>query len=240
MHVETLTYEADGLSMRSEFFVDTSKPGTRPGVLVFPEAFGLGEHAIEIAQKLAELGYAALACDLHGDAALITDFPRLMGLMGPLREDASAIRARCQGALTALVTQDTVDPSKVFAIGYCFGGSMAFELARDGADLLGAVSIHGGLTTPDPDGAAKVKARLLVLIGSADSQVDASARDAFEAEMHKAGTVDWRMNIYGGVVHSFTNPAADHFGQLDVFRYDANADARSWKETIEFFTDVLG
>jgi len=183
MHVETLSYQADGLAMCSEFFVEETKTGKRPAVLVFPEAFGLGEHALDIAKRLAELGFATLACDLHGEASLVTDFPKLMGLMGPLREDAGAIRARARGALDALLTRPEVDAGKVVAIGYCFGGSMALELARDGADLAGVVGIHSGLTTPDENGSAKVTAKILILIGSEDSQVDATARAAFEDEM---------------------------------------------------------
>lgn len=238
MKIETLVYEADGLTMRSELYVGSDVTGPRPAVLVFPEAFGLGDHARESARRLAELGFVALACDLHGGQKIITDFPELMAVMGPLRESAPSIRARSLGALDVLLNQPEVDKSRIAAIGYCFGGSMALELARAGADIRAVVGFHSGLTTPDPEGARQVKAKILICIGADDPQVDATARSAFEEEM-RARKVDWRMSIYGNVTHSFTNPAADSFGMPEVFRYDAAADARSWKEMRDFFDEVL-
>ena len=137
MHPETITYEADGLRMVSHLY-DTGQEGSpRPGILVFPEAFGLGDHAKSRAQRLAGLGYVAMACDLHGDGRLVHDLPEALGLVGPLRAEPTWARARARGALEALQGRPEVDPTKIAAIGYCFGGTMALELARSGAEVTG-------------------------------------------------------------------------------------------------------
>lgn len=239
MHTEVLTYEADGLHMESHLYVDDARGGDRPGVLVFPEAFGLGDHARSRAERLAQLGYVALACDLHGEGKVYDGLDAAMGLIGPLRDDPQRTRARARGGLDALLAQRQVDPARVAAIGYCFGGTMALELARSGAAIAGAVGFHSGLATTRPDDAKAITGKVLVCIGADDPGIDATQRMAFEEEM-RAGGVDWQMNIYGGVVHSFTNPAADRLGRPEFVRYDAKADARSWAEMQAFFDEIFG
>src|SRR4051812_47001843 len=132
MQHETLTYQADGLTMRSQlFFEPASQP--RPGVLVFPEAFGLGDHAISRAERLAALGYVALACDLHGDGRVVDNLQEAVGLLQPLLADPARTRARAGGGLQALTARSEVDATRVASIGFCFGGTMSLELARAGA-----------------------------------------------------------------------------------------------------------
>jgi dienelactone hydrolase len=239
MHTEILTYEADGLRMESHLFVDRMRDERRPGVLVFPEAFGLGDHTKDQARRLAELGYVALACDLHGEGEVMTDREKMMAVLGPLRQAPERIRDRAGGGLTALLGRDEVDPARIASIGYCFGGTMSLELARGGAPIAGVVGFHSGLATERPEDAKDITARILVLIGADDPAVPPEQRAAFEAEM-RAGKVDWQMKLYGGVVHSFTNPDADAMGMPDVARYDAVADQRSWDEMIAFFGEIFG
>lgn len=238
MHTETLRYEADGLSMESSLYVDGKRDGRRPAVLVFPEAFGLGDHARSRAERLAGLGYVALACDLHGEARVYDELDAVMGLIKPLREHPERTRARAGGGLKALLARPEVDPARVAAIGYCFGGTMALELARGGAAIAGAVGFHSGLATAAPQDAKAIRGKVLVCIGADDPGIDAAQRNAFEEEM-RAGGVDWQMKVYGGVVHSFTNPAADRLGRPDFARYDARADARSWAEMRAFFDEIF-
>jgi dienelactone hydrolase len=238
VHNETLTYEADNLAMRGQFFADPAITGKRPGVLVFPEAFGLGEHAIDRARRLAGLGYAALACDLHGNAAEIDDMGKVMEILGVLRNDNGRIRARAIGGLDALRARPEIDPARIAAIGYCFGGTMAFELARSGADIRAAVGFHSGLATANPADAKAIKGKILACIGADDPGVDAGQRTAFEEEM-RAAKVDWQLHLYGGVVHSFTNPDADARNMPDFARYDAGADQRSWAAMLGLFAEVF-
>ena len=227
---EVLTYQADGLNMRSQL-CHGACGGRRPAVLVFPDVFGLGEYAI------SGLGYTALACDLHGDGKVFRELEPAMQLLEPLHGSPDRLRARAIGGLEALVAHADVDPAHIAAIGYCFGGTLALELARSGADIAGVVGFHCGLNTAAPGDAARIKGKILVCLGTDDPIVDAAQRQAFETEM-QAGKVNWQMNLYGGVVHNFTNPEADRAG-LDFIRYDAQADARSWTEMRAFFNEIF-
>jgi dienelactone hydrolase len=235
---ETVSYEADGLSMVSHFYCDDAKSGQRPGVLVFPEAFGLGDHAKGRAERLAGLGYAALACDLHGQGKMITSMEEVMAALGPMMQDPAGTRARAKGGLDALLARPEVDGARVAAIGYCFGGTMSIELARSGAPIAAAVGFHSGLATARPQDAKNIRGKVLACIGADDPGVGPDQRTAFEAEMRE-GKVDWRLHLYGGVVHSFTNPDSDKMGRPEFARYDARADARSWGEMISLFDEVF-
>ena len=239
MHHETLPYQADGLAMRSQlFFEPASAP--RAGVLVFPEAFGLGEHAISRAERLAALGYVALACDLHGEGRVVDDLQEALGLLEPLFADPSRTRARAIGGLQALTARSEVDPARTAAIGFCFGGTMSLELARSGADLRAVVGFHSGLATAAPKTDAKaIKARILVCIGADDPMIPPEQRATFEAEMRDAG-VDWQMHLYGNTVHSFTNQEAAKRNMPNAIRYSAEADTRSWASLQELFSETLG
>jgi dienelactone hydrolase len=236
MHAEKITYQADGLSMDSELFIDGGG-GKRPGILVFPEAFGLGEHALSRAERLARLGYVALACDLHGGRTMVNDLNQVMPVIGALRADVSRIRARAQGGFDALLARPEVDPARIAAIGFCFGGTMAFELARSGARLAASVGFHSGLATTAPQDAKNITGKVLACIGADDPGIPSEQRQAFEEEMRNA-KVDWQMTLYGGAVHGFTNPEADKMGR-PTLRYDAKADARSWQQMLALFDEVF-
>ncbi len=234
----TLTYTADGLTMRSQLFFEPGS-GRRAGVLVFPEAFGLGDHAISRAQRLASLGYVALACDLHGEGVVIEELPAAIALLQPLYAEPSRTRARAHGGLDTLRARAEVDADRIAAIGFCFGGTMALELARSGADLRAVVGFHSGLATTAPKTDAKaIKARVLVCIGADDPLIPAAQRADFESEMREGG-VDWQMHLYGGTVHSFTNKEATKRNMPDTIRYSPESDARSWASMQQLLAEAL-
>ncbi len=131
-----------------------------------------------------------------------------------------------------------VDQTRIAAIGFCFGGTMALELARSGAPVAGVVGFHSGLATAAPQDAQNIKGKILVCIGADDPGIPAEQRSAFEREMRE-GKVDWQMKLYGGVVHSFTDPEADGRGNPERARYDARADRRSWAEMRAFFDEIF-
>jgi dienelactone hydrolase len=137
-----------------------------------------------------------------------------------------------------LLAQPNVDPNRIAAIGYCFGGTMALELARGGAPVHGVVGFHSGLATKDPADAKNIKGRVLVCIGADDPGIDPASRSAFEAEMRAAG-VNWQMSLYGGVVHSFTNPEASKLGNPAFAAYNEQADMRSWSEMLTLFGEIF-
>ncbi len=238
MQRQTLTYQADGLLMKSELFFE---PGgdPRPGVLVYPEAYGLNPHALARAERLAALGYVALACDLHGNAEVVEDLGVSIGMLDGLYADPSKTRARAAGGLEALAARSEVDATRIGAIGFCFGGTMALELARSGADIKAVVGFHSGLSSNAPKTDAKaIRARILVCIGGDDPFIPLEQRAGFEAEMRDAG-VDWQMHLYGNTVHSFTNPTAANAKRPNAVRYSAEADARSWKSMQELFVEAF-
>jgi dienelactone hydrolase len=234
---EVVRYEADGLMMESHLYLpaDTSKP--RPGVVVFPEGFGLGSHAKGSAERLAALGYVTIACDLHGEGREFIELSEVMPLLDPLMAEPLRNRARAKAGLDALLARPEVDGSRIAAIGFCFGGIMALELARSGADLRGIVGFHNHLITARPHDAKNIKGKVLILLGADDPGILPDQRADFEQEMRE-GNVDWQLHLYGGVVHSFTNPEAEKFGRPEL-RYDAKADAHSWASMIEMFNEIL-
>ena len=140
--------------------------------------------------------------------------PRLPAVGRALKTDSNELRARANAALDLLKHNPLVEPGKVAAIGYCFGGTTVLELARSGADLAGVVSFHGGLATKSPAMAGSFKAKVLICHGGDDSFESPEEIAAFQKEMRNAG-VDWQMNIYGGAVHAFTNPKPTSTGSRE-------------------------
>jgi dienelactone hydrolase len=233
-------YSFGGTAMSGEFVVDESISGPRPGVLVVHEAFGLGEHAIRNAEKLAELGYAALAMDLWGDRAQITDMPAVMETIGGMVGDRATWMGRTQAALEALAAQPETDGGKLAGIGYCFGGTTVLEFARTGGGVLGVGSFHGGVAPLGSEWSSEtVKAKLLVCTGAADPLIKAEALAAFQENLAGSG-VDWELNVYSGTVHSFTNPAADAAGAPEMIAYNAQSDRRSWDRLVNFLAEIFG
>jgi dienelactone hydrolase len=237
MRIEDIEYTADGGRMVGHLAIDDERPGSRPGVLVCHEGPGLDEHAKGRAERLAALGYAAFALDYHGEGKpLVQD--EMMARLGALMGDADRIRELGRAGLAILLDQAEVDPSRIAAIGYCFGGTMALELARSGADLAVVVGFHSGLGTQRPARPGEVRAGVLVCIGAEDPIVPVEQRIAFEEEMRAAG-VDWRMNLYGGAVHSFTNPNAG-MSDFPGVGYHQSTDERSWRAMLDFFDERFG
>jgi dienelactone hydrolase len=237
MRVEDIEYTVGEERMLGHLAIDDRRLGPRPGILVCHAGGGLDDHAKGVAERLAGLGYAAFALDYHGGGKPL-DRDQVMERLGPLMGDPGRTRELGSAGLAILLGREEVDAAKVAAIGYCFGGTMALELARSGADIAVVVGFHSGLATNRPAGASEVKARVLVCIGAEDPIVPPEQRATFEEEMRAAG-VDWRMNLYGGAVHSFTDPNA---GSTDFpgVAYHQPTDERSWRAMIDFFDEQFG
>ncbi len=237
MTTKTLTYADGNTTLKGYLAWDETRPGKRPGVLVMPEAFGLGEGAKTRARMLSDLGYVALAGDPYGDGKEYSDLPTAMVALGALMGDASVLRARVRAGLDTLAALPEVDSTRLAVMGYCMGGTCSLEMARDGAPVRGVVSFHGGLQTQRPAQKGQVKAKVLVCHGADDPLIPAEQVSAFIAEMNAAGA-NWEFISYGGAVHSFTNKDAD--GTMNPgIRYDAQADARSWRSMTSFFEEVF-
>ena len=238
LQTKDIEYQDGPLTMRGLLAYDDTQTGKRPGILVVHEAWGLGEHAMERATMLAREGYVALAADMYGDRRLASDLPQAMELIGELRTDPGKLRQRAKSALAALKAQPNVDPSRLAAIGFCFGGTTVLELARCGAGVKGVVSFHGGLQTAAPAEPGAVTPKVLVCTGADDPMIPPDQVTAFEDEMRKAGA-DWQVIAYGNTVHSFTNPDAGKTVKLDGVAYNAQTDKRSWAAMRSFFDEIF-
>lgn len=162
-----------------------------------------------------------------------------MPLLAALRQRVDGIRVRSRGAFHALAAQPVVDPQRIAAIGYCFGGVSSLELARDGADIVALVGFHIPLRTTRPDDARNIKAAILICTGSKDREATVEDRAAFKQEMRDGGVADRRISLYDNVWHSFINPDADSYGKPDYARYDAHAHRRSWAEMSTFLAETF-
>lgn len=237
MRTETLEYKDGDVTLKGFLALDDQSAHKRPGILVMPEAFGLGDHAKERALRLASLGYVALAADPYGDGLEVGDLQEAMKYMSVIRETPEKFRQRARVALDALCAQPQVDTDRLAMIGFCMGGSSALEMARDGAPLRGIVSFHGALETDKPAQAGQIKAKILVCHGADDPFVPPAQVNAFQEEMTQAGA-NWQVISYGGTVHSFTNPHAANAG-MDGIAYNEQADRRSWKSMRDFFDEIF-
>jgi dienelactone hydrolase len=230
-----IEYAADGTTFTGRLFLPDGEQ-TRPAILVAHEANGLGEHTLEQARRLADLGYVAFAMDYHGSARADTD-AEMMRRLEYLGSHPAVMREIGQAALRALLAEPRTDPAKVAAIGNCYGAVMVLELARDGADVKAVIGFHPGSADHDPADSRNITGKVLVCIGAEDPWMPAKERLALEEEMRAAG-VDWQMNIYGGAKHSFTNPAADHAGMPEI-GYHQPSDTRSWQAMRALLEEVF-
>ena len=237
METQEIEYQADGMRAVG-FLAVPDGSDKRPGVLVSHEGPGIDDNAKGRARRIAsELGYVAFALDYIGDGQRLAGLPEVMARLGPLMGDPLKTRRIGQAGLDILTANPRVDTSRLAAIGYCFGGTMSLELARGGAPLKAVVGFHSGLATVRPEDASNISGKVLVCIGTEDPLIPPDQRVAFEAEM-RAGGVDWRMNLYGGAAHSFTNPTAGAMGVPGI-EYHEPSDTRSWDAMLDLFAETL-
>lgn len=234
---ETVEYKHGEVFLEGYLAYDDASSSVRPGVLVIHEWKGLGEYAKRRTRALAELGYVAFAADMYGKGVRPESHEDAAKEAGIYKKDRGLMRSRAAAALQVLGGHPFTDPSKLGAIGYCFGGTSVLELARGGADLKGVVSFHGSLATPDPTAAKNIKSKVLVCHGAADSFVEPEV-EGFKKEMKDAG-VDLRFESYEGAVHSFTVPEAGSDPSIGM-AYNEAADKKSWESMKSFFREVFG
>ena len=232
----TVGYLDGDVLLEAFFAFDDSLTGRRPAVLINHTWAGRDDFVAEKAKKIAALGYVAFAVDMYGKGVLGTTAEENAKLMQPFMDDRHMLVKRMQAALYAVKLLPWVDDSKVAAMGFCFGGLCALDLARAGAALKGVVSFHGLLGAPDNTQDNSIKAKVLVLHGHDDPMGPVEQVIAFEQEMTKAG-VDWQLHTFGNTMHAFTNPVANNPDFGTVFQPDA--DRRSWLLMENFLTEIF-
>jgi dienelactone hydrolase len=237
---EEVRYTCDGTEMHGRIYGLGADEEARPGVLVYPTFFGISEHTYGRAAALAELGYVAMACDLHGEgwySGGTTDALRVRA--ETLFANTARIRAIGQTALDTFTARPSVDTNRLAAIGYCFGGQIALELAFTGAPLAAAVAFHPSLEGVTSSNAANVRGRLLLCIGTEDPMATPEVRATFEKNLKDSG-IRWQMNLYGPVLHGFTEERSASAESPVPTAYDEWADRDSWGAMTALLKDVFG
>jgi dienelactone hydrolase len=238
-----IDYSHEGTQLRGYLAYDDSKTaeGKLPGVLIVHEWWGLNDYAKGRAVQLAKLGYVAFALDMYGAGVVTTDKEKAGELAGQFYHKP-LMAERAQAGLDQLMATGLVDPSRVAAIGYCFGGSTVQALAYSGAPLAGIVSFHGGLIPATPESAARTKAKVLICHGALDPSEKPEEISAYIKSMNDA-KLDYEFIEYAGAHHAFTNPDADRMAELNGLQgfigYSPSADRRSWADMNVFFAEIF-
>lgn len=235
---QVIEYEHDGTKHKGYLAHDDATAGKRPGVLVFHEWWGLNEYARKRAEQLAGLGYVAFCADMYGDGKTTEHPDDARKMATAVRMNQKLWQGRAQAALKVLQGQENVDGDRLAAIGYCFGGSTALELAYAGGPLKAVSTFHAALPAPSPEQAKAIKARLLINHGADDSFIPADAISKFKEGLD-AAKVKYEFVAYPGAVHSFTVKEADA-KNLKGMAYNEEADKKSWQKTMELFKETLG
>jgi len=231
---KTIAYEHDGKKLQGYLAYDDARSGARPGVLVVHEWWGLNDYTKSRARQLAELGYVAFAADMFGDGQVTRDPKQAQAWYDAATKTPGLLASRSKAGLDVLKKQSQVDPKRVGAIGFCFGGTTVLQLAYSGEEMKGGVvTFHGGLVVPDEATAAKIKTSIVVLNGAADQWIKAEDITNLGKALDKA-KVDWYFVNYAGAVHAFSNPDADSF-KIPNIGYNDKAARRSWDEMARFF-----
>jgi carboxymethylenebutenolidase len=229
----TLT-AADGNEL-SAFEARAAHPsGSR--IVILPDVRGLHAYYVELAMRFAENGIDAVAIDWFGRTAGLGRREEGFDYMPHVNQTAwPAIAADiAAGAAHARSLDgggaDGTQP-KLFTIGFCFGGRMAFLSATLGLGLAGAIGFYGPPVGPGRGGspapadvAADMASPILGLFGGADQSIPPEAIAAFEKSLTGAG-VDHRLKSYPGATHSFFDRKAEQF---------AGESADAWSEVLTF------
>jgi len=239
---EEVTYQVGETELRGYIAWDANRTEPRPGIIVVHEWWGHTDFVRRRARMLAEAGYVAFALDMYGEGKS-TDSPEeaqhyVMEAVG----NPNVAQARFAAAVDLLKARDETDGTRIAAIGYCFGGAVALQMARLGAELAAVASFHGTLSPQGPPASSGVfKAKALVLHGADDPLVPREQLEAFKREMDAAG-VDYRIVEYAGATHAFTNPTATERGKQTglPLAYDEAADTQSWAELLTFLSELFG
>jgi dienelactone hydrolase len=230
-------YKQGGAILEGFSVYDDAVQGKRPAVLVVHQWKGLGDYEKKRAEMLAKLGYNVFAVDIYGKGIRPQTVADAGAEAAKYKDNRALLRARVAAGLAVLKAHELTDPKRIAAIGYCFGGTTALELARSGADIAGIVSFHGGLSTPTPADGKNIKCKVLALHGGDDPFVPQKEVEAFEEEMRQGG-VDWQLVAYGDAMHSFTDWSAKGDDPKGA-AYNEKADKRSWAAMQQFFAELF-
>lgn len=236
MQHKTIEYFDGDTRLEGYLVYDETQTSPRPGILVVHDWTGLNEHVKERAERLAKLGYVALAVDMYGDAKTGETNEEKMALISPFLEDRNLVLTRMKAALDILKQQEQADENNLASLGFCFGGMCSLDAARAGHDLKAIVSFHGNLSKPNFETFSPIETKLLVLHGHDDPSIPPENVVAFEQEMCDA-KAEWQVHTYSGTMHAFTNKLANEPEAGIV--YNELADKRSWISCCNFLDEIF-
>lgn len=236
---ETVSYTADGVTMKGFVAYDENIKGKRPAVVIVHEWWGLNDYIRMRARKLAELGYIAFAADLYGDGKVAANPTDAQNFTAPFYKNPGLAKTRLEAAIKKMKEYPQTDQANIAAIGYCFGGFVVLNSAKLGTDIKGVVSFHGGLGGAPVD-KFLLKARVLVCHGASDKFVSQHDVDLFKHQLDSIGA-DYTFKIYANATHAFTNPDATKIGkEFNMpIEYNADADRDSWNDMKTFFSRIF-
>jgi dienelactone hydrolase len=230
LKTQTVDYRQGDTALEGYLAYEDAPAGKRPGVLLLHRRDGMSELTRENAQMLARLGYAAFAADIFGKSVRPKEVKEMQEQSAIYNKDRALMRARAQAAFDVLRQNPLADPARLAMVGYCFGGTVAVELAETGAPVLGTVTIHGSFRNFAPAAASNIKGRFLILHGAEDpvaplEEVNALIRD------FRAAKLDWQMELYSGTAHGFSTPKN---------KAEERANALAQAAMARFFSDIFG
>ena len=225
-----IDYKQGNTALSGYLIYDDATQGRRPGVLMIHDRSGFSENTLEDARMIAKLGYVVFAEDIFGKGVVPKDVPEMTKLITIYNEDRSLMRARALAGLDAFKAQPMVDPTKIAAVGYCFGGTTGIELVETGAPLLGFISVHGSFNKFTPEAAKNIKGRVLILHGAEDPVAPMEEVNSLVSQL-RAAKVDFELNLYSGTTHGFTRPQNPS---------EVRADQQYKIAMARFFKEVLG
>jgi dienelactone hydrolase len=238
---EPVTYKDGEATMKGFVVYDDAIKAKRPGIVLVHEWWGITKHIHNEARQFAQQGYTAFIADMYGDAKTADNPTDAGALSGGVMKAPQTMESRFNAARAELAKQPSVDPARIGAVGYCFGGAVVLNMARAGADLAGVAGFHAslGLNTPAP-APGTVKAKILVLNGADDPFIKKEQYVQFEGDL-KAAKADYKVITYPGAVHAFTNPEATATGKKFnlPLRYDAKANKQAEAEASKFFAALF-
>lgn len=234
---KAVEYRDGDAVLEGQLVYNDAAHGMRPGMVIYHQWSGISGYELSRAEQFAQMGLVVLVADVYGKGVRPADNEARAAEAAKYRSDRALMRSRARAALDVLRVREDVNTERLVAIGFCFGGTVALELARSGAPLAGVISVHGGLDTPAPD-ASHVRCPVLVLQGGDDPYVPDDQVQAFRKEM-RAAQVDWQIVEYGGAVHAFTDPGAGSDPSRGA-AFNERAARRAVADIRRFLRDVLG
>jgi len=239
LKTEEFSYTSEGVKQKGYVAYIPNEKAKLPIVLIVPEWWGYNDYVKMRARKLAELGYFAMVVDMYGDGKEAETVEEAQKFSGDFYKNPELGKERLQAAERKAKTFKQADARLISAIGYCFGGSMVLNAAKQGMDFRGVVSFHGGLKGV-PAAQGVVKSKIFVCHGGADKFVSEDDVKEFKRNLDSVG-VRYGFKVYANATHAFTNPDATANGKkfnLPI-AYNEEADKASWQDMRKFLREVF-